>query len=160
LLRLAPQLTSIFIDLKRSACSHVLCHPNSRAITRCHERCTWPPVVVVLLRPHGLPPRIHLHRHPERSLVHGHPQRALAASREGARVDRTALRGRGIHMTVVPDPRCTVVGLHGLLQMEGGAIVAATDGSKRVPLSLTHHIWRSPGPVAHPNGQIQINQFN
>jgi hypothetical protein len=75
-------------------------------------------------------------------------------------VDRTALRGRGIHTIVVPDHRCTTVGLHGLLQMEGSAIVAATDGSKRVTLSLTHHIWRSPGPVAHPNGQIQINQFN
>jgi hypothetical protein len=43
-------------------------------------------------------------------------------------VDRTALRGRGIRATVVPYPKCTSVGLHGLLQMEGGAIAAATDG--------------------------------
>jgi hypothetical protein len=158
LLRLVPHLTSIFIDLERSPCSRVLCHPERSPVAA--GAVHGPPVDVVLQRPHGLPPRIHLHRHLERSLVHRHPQRAPAASREGARVDRTAVRGRGIHVTVVPNPRCTIVGLHGLLQMEGGAIAATADGSKRVPLSLTHHIWRSRGPVAHPNGQIQINQFN
>jgi hypothetical protein len=153
LLRLVPQLTSTRVaDLKWSPCSHLLFHPDSRAITCCRGRCTWPassrstPAPPWAPTSHPPPP-------PSRAIACPRaPPGALAASREGARVDRNALRGRGIHATVDPYPRCTTVGLHGLLQMEGGAIAAAIDGGLEADNGLRRMCRRATrgGPAATP----------